>query len=241
MPAASMMARPSLSAERRFYLSTAAVGTLITFWGFAPSWFLMRWYDAPSLPWIVHIHGAIYTCWVLVYLTQTWLIAANRRDLHKQLGLASLAFGVAMVILGVAVAIDGARRGVGPPDRDHLAFMINPLGNVVMFALLLAAAVHQRKRAPYHKRLMLLTMLPILTTPLARISRMSELPVPPPVGGILISNLFLVALVAFDLKTRGKVHPATAWGGGILIASEVLRLLLGPTQAWRSFAALLIS
>ncbi len=105
---------------------------------------------------------------------------------------------------------------------------------------LLIAAVSQRPRSPYHKRLMLLTMLPILTTPLARISGMLALPVPIPVGGMLMSDLFLAALVAYDLKTLGYGRSWTSWGGGILLVSELLRVAIGPTAAWHSFAAMLI-
>lgn len=232
--------RITLSAERRFFIATALAGLAVTLVGFAPTYFLMVWFRAPPLPFMVHVHGLLFTGWVLLYLTQTSLVAVGRRDLHRKLGAVGVLMGAAMTVLGVAVAIEGARRGVGGPARDQLAFIINPLTNIVMFAGLLIAAVSQRPRSPYHKRLMLLTMLPILTTPLARISGMLALPVPIPVGGMLMSDLFLAALVAYDLKTLGKVHPATAWGGGILLVSELLRVAIGPTAAWHSFAAMLI-
>lgn len=240
MPTATALPRVALNTERRFFSATALAGLAVTLIGFAPTWFLMRWFGAPPLPLIVHVHGLVFTGWVLLYLTQTSLIAANRRDLHKRVGIAGVVLGVAMVVVGVVVAIEGARRGAGEPGRDQLAFIINPLTNVAMFAGLLIAALGQRQRSQYHKRLMLLTMLPVLTTPLARISRMLALPVPVPVGGMLMSDLFLAALAAYDLKTRGKLHPATVWGGGILLASELLRVAIGPTAAWRSFAAMLI-
>lgn len=232
--------RISPNVERRFFSATAVAGLAVTFIGFAPTYFLMRWFGTPPLPWIVHVHGLVFTGWVLLYLTQTSLIATGRRDLHKQVGAAGIVLGMVMVVVGIAVAIEGARRGAGEPGRDQLAFILNPLANVAMFAGLLIAAIRQRQRSPYHKRLMLLTMLPVLTTPLARISRMLAMPVPPPVGGMLMSDLFLAALAAYDLRTRGQLHPATAWGGGILLASEALRVAIGPTEVWRSFAAMLI-
>jgi hypothetical protein len=240
MTAATATTRIALNDESRFFTATAIAGLLGTLIGFAPTYFLMRWFDAPPLPFIVHVHGIFYTGWILLYLAQTSLVAVGRRDLHKKLGVAGIVLGAAMVILGVAVAIEGAQRGAGEPGRDQLAFIINPLANVVMFAGLLVAAISQRQRSPYHKRLMLLTMLPILTTPLARISRMLDLPTSAPVGGMMMSNLFLVALIAYDLKTRGKLHPATLWGGAILLLSQILRVLIGPTDTWRSFAAMLV-
>lgn len=240
MSAVSTPHRFSLNSEHRFFTGTAIAALLVTMIGFAPSWFLMRWSGAPPLPFIVHIHGAVYTAWVLLYLAQTTLIAAGQRDLHKALGAGGIALAAVLIVLGVVVSIEGARRGAGEPGRDHLAFMINPLTNVVMFAGLLAAAVSQRLRSAYHKRLMLLAMVPILTTPLARISRMLALPVPLPVGGMLLSNLVLLALVAFDIKARGRLHPATVWGGGILLLSEVLRVIIGQTATWKGIAAILV-
>lgn len=240
MASVTPTARVTLNKERRFFSATALAGLAATLIGFTPTYFLMRWFDAPPLPLIVHVHGLTFTGWVLLYLTQTSLIAAGRRDIHQKLGVAGIALGAAMTVLGVMVAIEGARRGVGGPGRDQLAFVINPLTNIVMFACLLTAAISQRKRSAYHKRLMLLTMLPILTTPLARISRMLALPVPPPVGGMLMADLFLVSLVAYDLNTRGKLHPVTIWGGGILLLSEMFRIAIGPTAAWHRLAAILI-
>lgn len=240
MPTTTAPPRIALTAERQFFSATALAGLAVTLIGFAPTWFLMRWSGAPPLPWIVHIHGLLFTGWVLLYLTQTSLIAANRRNLHKQMGVAGVTLGAVMIVLGVVISIEGARRGAGEPGRDQLAFIINPLANTALFGGLLIAAIRQRQRGPYHKRLMLLTMLPVLTTPLARISRMLALPVPVPVGGMLFSNLFLLALAVYDLRTRGKLHSATVWGGGILLASQVLRVAVGPTAAWKGFAAMLV-
>ena len=240
MTAAVAAPRLSFTAERRFFTGTALAGLAVTVVGFAPTWFLMRWFAAPPLPGIVHLHGALFTAWIALYLAQTTLVAAGRRDVHRQLGLGATVLAAAMLVLGVAVAIEGARRGVGPPDRNQAAFIINPLTNIVTFAVLFCAAIAQRRRAAWHKRLMLLTMLPILTTPLARISGMLHLPVPGPVGGMLMANIFLLALAGYDWKSLGKLHPATLWGGAFLMASEAMRIIVGPTAAWQAFATALI-
>lgn len=76
----------------------------------------------------------------------------------------------------------------------------------------------------------------------ARIANMlpaAAMPHGPP-GGMILSNLFLAALVAFDLVSLRRLHPATIWGGGALLLSEPLRIAVSETGAWQSFAALLI-
>ena len=46
----------------------------------------------------------------------------------------------------------------------------------------------------------------------------------------------LGALVAWDIKSQGRIHRATLWGGSFLIASWVFRLAIMNTPGWLSFA-----
>lgn len=240
MPSTALRAAPRLNADRWFFSSTAFAGLAITFIGFTPTWFLMHWFEAPPLPWMVHLHGVVFTAWICLYAAQTSLVAADMRDLHRRLGVLGAVLGPALVVLGVSVAIEGARRGAGGPARDQLGFLIFPLSHIVVFTVLLGAALLMRRRPAWHKRLMLLTMLPILTTPLARIGMMAGSPLPPPITGMLLADLFLVALAVHDMRTLGKLHPATLWWGGALLASEVARVLVGRTEAWRDLAAQIV-
>ena len=51
-----------------------------------------------------------------------------------------------------------------------------------------------------------------------------------------LTDLFVVAIVLWDLKSRGRVHPATIWGGLALVVSQPLRLVVSGTAAWMAFA-----
>lgn len=52
----------------------------------------------PSL--IIHVHGAAFSCWMLLLLTQTTLVSAGRVDIHRRLGIAGFLLAWAMVVLG---------------------------------------------------------------------------------------------------------------------------------------------
>ena len=49
-----------------------------------------------------------------------------------------------------------------------------------------------------------------------------------------------VGRYAYDFVTRGRVHPVYIWGGSALVLSVPLRLALGSTAAWQSFAAAIV-
>ncbi|HET6837963.1 MAG TPA: hypothetical protein VFH24_07945, partial [Gemmatimonadales bacterium] len=52
-----------------------------------------------------------------------------------------------------------------------------------------------------------------------------------------LSDLFIVVIVVYDLSTRGKLHPATIWGGLLIVASQPFRLMISGTGPWLGFAS----
>jgi hypothetical protein len=229
-----------LSRERRFFLGMAGVMIVLTFAGFAPSYYLSGVFGGPRLSLLVHVHGVVFTLWMLLYLLQTGLISAGRADVHRIVGPVAVLVAVAMVPLGIATAIvtkQVASAAHLPPSGPPLVF---PLGAILTFAVLVSWAVAMRKRAAWHKRLMLLGTLAILTTPLARIIKFTHLPITPPLGGMILTDLMLVGLVAYDLRATGKLHAATKWGGAFFLLTQVIRIVLNMTPAWQAFAKGLI-
>jgi hypothetical protein len=225
-----------LSRERRFFLGMAGAMIVLTFAGFAPSYYLSGVFGGPRLSLLVHVHGVVFTLWMLLYLVQTGLISAGRTDVHRIVGPVAVLVAVAMVPLGIATAIVTKQVAAAahlPPSGPPLAL---PLGAILTFAVLVSWAVAMRKRAAWHKRLMLLGTLAVLTTPLARIIKFTHLPITPPLGGMILTDLMLVGLVAYDLRATGKLHAATKWGGGFFLLTQVIRIVLNMTPAWQGFA-----
>jgi hypothetical protein len=78
------------------------------FVGFAPTYFLRTLSDRPPLPWLVHLHGVLFSTWILLLLVQTTLVAVKRTDLHRLLGVGGGALAVLMIPVGFCVAISAA-------------------------------------------------------------------------------------------------------------------------------------
>jgi hypothetical protein len=141
-----------------------------------------------------------------------------------------------VVVVGLIGTVVAARRPGGfigvplPPER----FMAIPFTDMALFAVLIGAALRLRRDAQAHKRLMLIGSIAIINAALARWPMVFDNG--GPVLMFVLSDLFLVPLVIRDLKTRGRLHPATLWGGLLLIASQPLRLWLMGTDAWLAFA-----
>jgi hypothetical protein len=222
--------------ERLFYTCMAVAILVTVFAGFARTYFLRPYFDARPLPTLLHLHGFVFTSWVLLFITQTALVAAKRIDIHRRLGLLGAALAVLMVVVGVTTAIVRAKIiDVPPGSPSPLAFLTIPLGDMLVFALLVGAGFYFRRRAAAHKRLMLLSMISILPAAVARI----------PLGfieqgGALaffgLSDLFILPCLLYDLSTRGRFHRATVLGGLLIVVSHPLRFIIGNTHAWLAFA-----
>ena len=228
--------RQRIRTERLFFTGMAVAMALIAFIGFIPTYYFASAFHAPPLVPLAHLHGMVFSAWMLLYLMQNGLVLADRRELHRWLGTAGAGLALVVFVLGVWIAIDSGHNGRGTPGRDQPVFLINPLVNITWFGALAAAAVWRRAEAGTHKRLMLLATIALVTTPLARISRMLGSSAPPPIGGMFLSDLLLVALIVFDLRQRGRLHPVTLWVGSAFLVSQPLRVAFSHTDAWQAIA-----
>jgi hypothetical protein len=211
--------------------------------GFARTYFLRPLLPAPALvlpgltPFI-HVHAALFTGWVLLFFAQTKLVAANRLDLHRRLGMAGAVMAALMLVVGALVAILGVVRGVSPFGMDPRRFLIVPLAAIGLFAVFVAAGIRARHDPQTHKRLMLLGTIALLPPAIARWVLLLGLG--PPVV-FAIATLLVVPLVVWDVKTRGRLHPVTLWGGLLLVLSGPIRLLVAQTDGWLAVSAWLVA
>jgi FtsH-binding integral membrane protein len=219
--------------ERWFFSAATLAAAICVVWGFARTYFLKQAYGTPSLSPLLQVHGALFTTWMVLLLTQTALVATRNTRIHRRLGQAAVAVIPAMLVLGYMAAIDAAHRGSTIPGLTPAAFLIIPMAAIVVFTGLASAGMLLRRRPDYHKRLMLLATIELITAAIARIPAIA--PLGPP-GFFGVTDLFIVALIAFDLSTLKRVHPATWRGAAVLVASQPLRLVLSGTAAWAALA-----
>jgi len=222
--------------DRRFYTGMALAAAAAVFLGFSRTFFLRSYFDATPLAWPFIVHGAVFTAWIAVFVTQTSLIAARRIDAHRQLGWAGA--GLAAVMVGVALlaAVTGGRRDIAAGHvEESLAFFATPVFSMIMFAALLGSAIALRGRPETHKRLMLLATLSLLDAAVAR------WPFPSLVGTELgyygITDAFILVAILYDFASRRSVSPVYVWGGLAIVGGQWLRDVVGATAPWHAFAS----
>lgn len=232
--------------DRIFYSTMAVVIAVAVFGGFGPSYYWTYLNGGPtttvsggSFTTIVHLHAICFTAWVLLFVTQTTLVAAHRVAAHRRLGIVGGSLAGVMIVTGTAAAIAQARRGAAPPGVavDPLAFLTIPLFDMVLFGGFIACALAWRRNRDAHKRLMLMAYVSVIAAAFGRMTILTAL-VP---GFAFLAPFALVgAGMIFDRVTRRRIHPVYLWGGLVLLFSG-LRVPLGNTAGWHAFAAWLVS
>ena len=247
---ATVVARPSspsrllIDLPRRrydhlFFSSMALLMLGTVFVGFAHSYYLAGIFGAPLPSLIIHLHGAAFSCWILLLVTQTSLVAAGRVNIHRRLGMAGFLLACFMVVLGVLAATDSLFRASGPPGRDPQFFYIVPLTDMLIFATLILYAFRFRSNPSTHKRLIFIATTALL------IAAFGRWPIDmvrgnPAMAGAC-SYVFILFLVAYDLWSMRKIYRATIWAGAFLIFVQQIRIPIGRTAGWHSLAAWVLS
>lgn len=225
--------------ERRIYIAAAIAFPLIVLAGFGRTYYLKGFFDVPAVPTLLHLHGIVMTAWVLLFVTQVWLISARRVRLHQKLGYAGIALAVLVVAVGGAAGLTVAKYGSAftPPS---LQFLIIPLGDLVVFAIIFGAAVYLRKKPAEHKRLMLLTAIGFLPPAIARIPIEQLQQVGPP-WFFGLPSLIMIAVIVLDRLQNGKFNRVFIAGAVLMIASYVVRIAVMESGPWLAVAGWLTS
>lgn len=231
---------PARINDRRLYILAAIVIPLIVLAGFARTYYLKPFFNTPDLPnRIVQLHGIVMTAWVLLFIVQISLVATRRVRVHQRLGIAGGVLAALVVVVGVFTALYAAAREV-TPGPSPLAFLVVPLGDMVTFSVLIGLALYFRRKPQVHKRLMLLAAIGLLTPAIARIP-FSFIYTGGPLAFFGLTDLVLIAFVAYDTFKHRRLHPVFLWGSIFIIALQPVRLLLAGTSAWMNFAAALVA
>ncbi len=222
---------------RYFFLGMALLCAVVVFVGFAPTYYLRGFSDRPPLTRLVRLHGFVFSAWILLFVVQSALVKAGRRDLHRRIGVAGAVLALPMVWFGAAVALNdtAARLAAGklalglPP----LQFLALQLLDLLQFIVFVGLAVAWRRHPETHKRLMMLATLSLIAPAIGR------LPLPP-LWKFTLPVLAVVGCMLYDLIRQRRVHPAFLWGGTAFILDTPLRFAIGKTPLWHDLAQWLV-
>lgn len=224
--------------RRGFYVGLAVLITALAVAGFWPTYWGPLFSGTLDLHWLLHVHGVVFTLWLVVLTAQAGLVYQGQTELHQTVGTSvGVAWGVLLILAGLSAIVGNISPAVGTEYETLQGFIAElPVlsGGLVSFSILFVAGIALQRRPAAHKRLMVLASAGLLSAPVGRLHGLFEfgafapfvtyLPVLP---GLL--------LLAYDWTTRSRFHPATLFGT-VLIAVMESRFRFIFTDTWHQMA-----
>ena len=220
-----------MTAQRtQFFFWINVVLLVLVLVGFAPTFYLVPTEVASEFPARLIIHSVVLSLWFIWLTIQVSLVRLGRTQQHRTMGKIGVLIGVATIFAGPLATLGSVSRlkakgldwdsnmseypphGIESMTFDEFArtLVFGNLSAVLVFAVLLLAAVVWRSKPFMHKRLITFASLAVISPAVARISRWpffggEDGPVIP-----LVLLTLLFSVVIHDKVTLGKV-PRVTW------------------------------
>lgn len=227
--------------SRWFYVTMAVVTLVAVAVGFG------RTYAAPMAsgtfrgPTILHVHGALALCWVLLFLAQPLLVRFRKQALHRRLGRLGLPLavgvGATMVPAGIYQASRDAAAGAGPTGISSL---LGTVTSALLFVALVSCGMLARRDRESHARWLLLATLVVAWPAWFRWRHwFPSVPRPDIWFAVVMPYLWVGVAMLRDRVVRGAVHPVLIYAGSAVVLEQSLEVLAFDTPPWRAAAQLL--
>jgi hypothetical protein len=238
LPSAARL--PGRKYDRVFFPVMSALILATVFIGFARSYYLAGVFRAPLPSWIVHVHGALFSSWIILLCVQTGLVAGRRLDLHKKLGLFGFGLACVMVPFGLLAARGSMARGFAPPGFPLGArtFFVVPVSAMFLFVTLVYLGWALRTNSVAHKRLMTIATISMLNAAIARWPFAYIHTGHVPADLTLFAFLLLIAL--YDLWSTHKVQRVTIWASLFVIVVQEAAVPFATTHVWLRFTDMVL-
>jgi hypothetical protein len=200
--------RPALL-DQYFYFFMSLLIAVVVVYGFSHtvSENLIR--PALPRPFVLYLHAAVFSGWVLFYILQSILVRTHNVGLHRRIGWFGVALGLTIPVLGISTAVTMARfRILHFNATDAESFIIIPFFDIVAFSIPFVLAIYWRKKSEFHRRLLLIASCALTA---AAFGRFPPHLLPPVIFYAGVDLLILLG-VARDLLVNRRIHPVYLYG-----------------------------
>lgn len=222
----------SVSDHSLFLFATFVVVALVVA-GFGPTYFYRPFkHRQDSLTVLVHVHGALMTAWLALFVVQVALAARGRVASHRRLGQVGLILLALIVATALPMMIVAAHLGGNHMPGPALPGLALVLAFLIEFTALAGVGLQLRRQSAVHKRLMLLAAVAAME------AGVSRLPIPfGSFGAVHLANdAVLVPIIAVDTYRHRRLHPAFLWGTLFILAVQFSAIWISGTAMWQSLA-----
>lgn len=225
-------AKSRARADDVFFVTAALLILAAIFIGFARTYYLAGMLHAHLPTVLIHVHGALMSCWILLFIAQVALVSAKRIAWHMRLGILGMGLAGLIVPIGFATLIQTVRHRYVFFGKNMDTVFAGDVLQLSLFVALIIWGFCLRRDGAAHKRLMLLAMVTLLGPAIARWPFAFAHSF---VGFFSLLDAIPLLLIAFDLLSPRKLHRATILGIALILVMQFSMVPLAHSAFWHHF------
>ncbi len=214
--------------DKYFYFTMSLLIAAIVVAGFSRTVNQNLFHPAVPRPFLLWIHAAAFTLWVVFFILQSALVRVRKVKWHRLLGWFGAGLAAVMVPLGFTIAIIMGRFDKHVMHvADANTFLSIPFGDMAIFSVLVGLAIYWRRKPELHRRLLFIGTCGLLDAAFGRFDYLFN------------HSLFFTAVdtvillgVARDLLVNRRIHIVYRVALPSLMVVQVLMVYL-----WRGAPA----
>lgn len=220
-----------------FYFWMTLLMAFFVFSGFGMTYFFpLTQGTFPPAPPVVHLHGLVFSCWMILLVVQAYLVNVKNIALHRSLGTFGIALATAVIFMGAIITLISAANsrdnpGIGSYNGIYLGIMA-----VTGFGILFTLAIRNVRTPQVHKRLILLALLPILPPGIHRLYMvplgLTSFPLLPM---YLTLDAMALAIVIHEWRNSARISPYTIVGCSWLLFQQLMHYPATHSQWFADF------
>jgi hypothetical protein len=228
--------RGAFFSRKSIVIPLALLAGALAIAGFWPSYFGPLVRGRPHAEWFIHLHAAMCLGWIGLVILQSYFAMTGRVALHIKIGRFGMAYGAALVIFSLAMALFLFARTVAAVgiENTHVP-VLAALSDMTVFSVFLTGAWITRRRSELHRRFILLATNALIIAGVSRLfggTRSVALGDVVPMVLVWLSPLWIAML--YDWLRHRIVHAVYVFGALLLIVLRY-RQLLRDTELWDRF------
>lgn len=170
--------------NKYFYFCMSLLIAAVVIYGFSHTVNDNLLHASPPRPWILWLHGAVFTAWLGFFIFQSALVRTHNVKLHRMTGWFGAALGVLMPVLGISTAIIMHRfffihfHSIAvqlPPTVANTTFFSIQALDILSFTFFFWLAIYWRTKPEYHRRLMLIATCVLTSAAFGRMPMVSHM------------------------------------------------------------------
>jgi len=211
--------------NKYFYFSMSLLVAVVVVSGFGHTVDGHLIHARPARPWLLWVHGAVFSSWVLFFILQSALVRMHNVKLHRTMGWFGAGLGAVIPVLGISTALVMDRFEVATlhAPKDANTFFAIQFLDISSFTTAFWLAVLWRRRPEMHRRLVLIATFTLTGAAFVRIPHLPLLPYLGPYWWV--DGLILLGIVR-DLIVNRKVHVVYRYALPLLVVWQAFMVYL---------------